>query len=69
MPTAFYTVEQAAEILNISAQTLRRWIRAGRIETYKFGRGHRIPVEALERFIQESKERPHEPPEASHEHE
>ncbi len=54
----FYTVEELADKLKVSEQTIRLWIREGRLEAYKFGRAHRIPGEAFRRFLEQSKQRP-----------
>lgn len=53
----FYTVEELADKLKVSEQTIRLWIREGRLEAYKFGRAHRVPAAALQRFLDESKQR------------
>ncbi len=53
----FYTVEELADKLKVSEQTIRLWIREGRLEAYKFGRAHRVPGPALQRFLEQSKQR------------
>ena len=60
MPSEFYTVEELADRLKVSEQTIRLWIRQGKLESYQFGRAHRIPAEAFERFLEQSK--PHRTP-------
>lgn len=51
---AFYTVEQVADKLQLHWQTVLDYIRTGKLEAMKLGRGYRIPPESLEKFIQES---------------
>jgi excisionase family DNA binding protein len=46
-----YTVEQAAEILQIHPRTLRNWLNAGRVKGRQFGRVWRIEKDDLEAFI------------------
>ena len=42
------TVEEAAEYLQVEVQTMRKWLRAGKIPgAYKMGRLWRIPPEGL----------------------
>jgi molybdopterin-binding protein len=47
MPKQFYSASEAAKLLGISLDTLRRWDRAGRIETAR-DRGNRRIVAAEE---------------------
>lgn len=47
MPKQFYNAGEAAKLLGISLDTLRRWDRAGRIETARDSGNRRI-VSALE---------------------
>ncbi len=58
MDIEFFTVEELADKLKVSEQTIRLWIREGRLEAYKFGRAHRIPADAFKRFLEQSKQRP-----------
>jgi excisionase family DNA binding protein len=51
----FYTVEELAAMLKVSEQTIRLWIRRGRLQSFKIGRGHRIPAEEVRRLIEASK--------------
>ncbi len=53
----FFTVEELADKLKVSEQTIRLWIRERRLEAYKFGRAHRVPAAAFQRFLDESKQR------------
>lgn len=56
MPTEFYTTEELAEYLKLSDQTIRLWIRQGKVKSYKFGRAHRIPVEEVQRLLREARQ-------------
>ena len=42
MPRDSYSVSEAARLLGISVETLRRWDRQGRIETRRDGRNRRL---------------------------
>lgn len=48
-----YTVEQGAELLQISRAHLYDYIADGRIRTVKLGRSRRIPPSALDEFVAE----------------
>jgi excisionase family DNA binding protein len=45
----YYTLEEAAAMLKLHAQTLRRWIRQGKLSARRFGKQVRIRWEDLER--------------------
>ena len=51
MPAAFYTTEELAGYLKLSEQTIRLWIRQGKVKSFKFGRAHRIPITEVERLL------------------
>jgi excisionase family DNA binding protein len=44
------TVEQAAQRLQVTPNTIRTWIKQGRIPGNKIGRVYRIPEQALDQF-------------------
>ena len=46
-----YTVEQAATALSLDRDTLRRWLRAGRIGGFKAGTDWRLTKEDLDAFV------------------
>ncbi len=46
--SAYATIPEAAEHLNVSTDTIRRMIYSKRLEAYKVGRVIRIPWAALE---------------------
>lgn len=45
------TVEQAAQRLQVKPNTIRTWIKQGRIPGRKIGRVYRIPEEALDQLV------------------
>lgn len=51
MRSALMTIEEAAIYLNMSAQTLRRYIRNNEIAAIKFKRSYRISQEAINEFL------------------
>lgn len=53
MPEAFYSAEEIAEYLKVGAQTVRAWIREGKVKAVKFGRSWRVADEELKRIIAE----------------
>jgi excisionase family DNA binding protein len=53
----YYTIEEVAEKLKVTRQAIHNWIRDGRIESLKLGRARRIPAAALERFLEQSRDR------------
>ncbi len=53
MPDEFYTVEEMAQYLKISEQTIRAWIRARKVSAVKLGRSWRIPRPEVERVATE----------------
>jgi len=48
---SFYTVEQVAELLQVHWQTVLNYIKGGKLEAVKLGRGYRIAQEALDSFV------------------
>lgn len=45
----FYTVEETADHFRVSGQTVRLWIRDGKINAHRFGRKWLIPASEIER--------------------
>lgn len=45
------TVAEAARYLKVSEPTIWRWVRAGRLPSFKVGRLRRIPLAALDGFV------------------
>lgn len=54
-PTRLLTVQQAAEYLQVSIDTVRRWCRTGELKCIALGdrAGYRIRMEEIERFLSE----------------
>ena len=50
-PNAFYTSAEVAAYLKLKPRTIQRWIEAGQLQAYRFGRKYRIRGEDLERFL------------------
>lgn len=53
----FLTPEEVAEILAVPVETLRVWLRQGKIRGVKVGQLWRIPQEAVEEFTRPKKEK------------
>lgn len=48
----YYTVEQVAELLKVSPQTVRRLIREGQLKAVRVGIQLRVKKEELDRFLE-----------------
>jgi excisionase family DNA binding protein len=48
-----YTVEEVAERLRVNPETIRRYLRSGKLGSYFVAQAYRIPEAELERFMQE----------------
>lgn len=49
------TVQEVADYLKVKAATVRRWIREGQLQAYRFGNTWRISSEHLEAFMEKNK--------------
>lgn len=47
MEVIFYSVQEVAEILGLSEQTIRKLIHEGNLKAMRLGRMYRIPFESL----------------------
>lgn len=47
MEVIFYSVQEVAEILGLSEQTIRKLIHEGKLEALRLGRTYRISYESL----------------------
>lgn len=50
-----YTLQEVADMLNVSNRTVRNWIKSGKLPAMKIVRQYRITKEDLAAFIQDSK--------------
>ena len=50
-PNAFYTTAELAASLKLKPRTIQRWIEAGQLQAYRFGRKYRMRGEDLESFM------------------
>lgn len=53
-PTDLTTVKKGAARLSVSEKALRLWLARGLLPRVKLGRSVRIPVDAIERLIEEN---------------
>lgn len=51
-----YTAEQAAELLQVSRRTVYELLRTGELRSVKIGKLRRIPLRALEAFLEQGQE-------------
>jgi len=52
MANNYYTTSQAAKLLSVSSDTVLKWVRAGKIPSYRTPGGHsRIPAEAISALL------------------
>ncbi len=56
MPTTiykvkYYTIPEAAELFKVTAQTVRAWIKQGKLTGIRIGRPIYIPEESLKLFV------------------
>ncbi|MBM3283660.1 helix-turn-helix domain-containing protein [Candidatus Gottesmanbacteria bacterium] len=51
----FYTVEEVAKLLQVHWQTILNYIKNGKIEAIKLGKGYRIQYTALNKFIKNNR--------------
>lgn len=54
MPDVFLTVEEVGERLKIHPESVRDWLRTGKLKGLKAGRQWRITERALDTFLHES---------------
>ena len=56
----FFTVDEIAARLQVSDQTVRRWVKSGKLIAFKPGKELRIHPTDLEEFLESRKVRPGE---------
>ena len=47
----FYLVDEVAQKLRVNKMTIYRYIKAGRLDAFKFGKEFRIKTAAFEQFL------------------
>ena len=52
----FYTISDIAILFAVSEQTVRKWIKEGKLQSFKVGRGVRVTAEALRNYLAETNE-------------
>jgi excisionase family DNA binding protein len=52
--TIAYDLEELAEKLNVSERTLRRYIRAGKLQAFKLGLKYHVTQRALDEYFDTS---------------
>lgn len=52
---SFLTVEQVAKLLQVHWQTVLNYIKSGKLEALRLGKGYRINKVDFEKFIKENK--------------
>jgi len=50
----FYTAQELADKLRVNIMTIYRYIKAGKLKAYKFGKEFRIQKDDYEKFINKS---------------
>jgi putative molybdopterin biosynthesis protein len=56
----FFTVDEVAGSLQVSDQTVRRWVKSGKLAAFKPGKELRIRAADLEEFLESRRVRPEE---------
>lgn len=46
-----YRVYEVAEMLKVSIETVRRWIRSGKVKSIRLGRSHLIPKAEIDKLM------------------
>ena len=52
---SFLTVEQVAKMLQVHWQTVLNYIKSGKLEAVRLGKGYRIPENAIDKFVKDNK--------------
>ena len=55
LPGDLIELDHACRILGVSGATLRKWIAAGKVTSYRAGKKHRVSENAIRRLIRKSK--------------
>ncbi len=54
----FYSAQDLAEKLEVNIMTIYRYIEAGKLTAYKFGKEFRIEAKEFEKFLDQHKHQP-----------
>lgn len=46
----FYTIDEVAELLSLSSQTIRKLIKTNKLEAIRLGKSYRIPYESIQKL-------------------
>lgn len=52
----FCRVDEVASLLGVTEQTVRNWIKDGKIKAQRFGRPHLIPISEVARLLGKTQE-------------
>jgi excisionase family DNA binding protein len=63
--TKFFSLEQVANMFQVSERTILREIKAGKIRAFKAGRALRFTPEAIQEYIRNKEVKPEEIEEAA----
>lgn len=55
MDERFYTIDQVAELFNVTRAAVYKWMKAGQLKYVVVGAHRRIPQTALSAFIREGR--------------
>lgn len=47
----YYTSSEVADILNVNIETIRRWVKGGKLKARKVGRSYYIPLESIDKML------------------
>lgn len=50
----FYTVEQLSDLLKVHWQTILNYIKSGKLNAVKLGKGYRIPKKEFDIFVKKN---------------
>lgn len=51
----FYTAKELADILSVNIMTIYRYIKAGKLDAYKFGKEFRVEKKEFVKFLNQNK--------------
>lgn len=50
----FYTIKEVADLMNVHENTIRNWMKSGKLKSYKFDKAVRISKDDLKDFVASS---------------